>query len=63
MDEFLIQGEDQHEVNDKLFRVLAKSREIGLKVWEPQQEAFDNLKSVITSSPALAYFDKYSGYI
>ena len=27
-------------------------------VWEkPQQEAFDNLKSVITSAPALAYFD------
>ena len=27
-------------------------------VWEkPQQEAFDNLKSIITSAPALAYFD------
>ena len=27
-------------------------------MWEkPQQEAFDNLKAVITSAPALAYFD------
>lgn len=27
-------------------------------VWEkPQQDAFDNLKSIITSVPALAYFD------
>ena len=27
-------------------------------VWEkPQQEAFDTLKSVITSAPSLAYFD------
>ena len=27
-------------------------------VWEkPQQEAFDNLKSIITSAPALDYFD------
>ena len=139
VDDFLIHGKDQLEVDDKLRRVLGKSREVGLKfnpkkvklrvpevsyvghlfsseglkpdpekiraindmpppedkegvlrilgtvnyldkfiehkagiqepisqltqkdaafVWEkPQQEAFDNLKAVITSAPALAYFD------
>ena len=139
VDEFLIHGKDQLEVDDKLRRVLGKSREVGLKfnpkkvklrvpevssvghlfsseglkpdpekiraindmpppedkegvlrilgtvnyldkfiehkadiqepisqltqkdaafVWEkPQQEAFDNLKAVVTSAPALAYFN------
>ena len=139
VDDFLIHGKDQSELDENLRRVLDKSREVGLKfnpkkvklrvpevsyvghlftskglkpdpekirainemppptdkegvlrllgtvnyldkfiehkadlqepisqltqkdaafVWEkPQQEAFDNLKSIITSVPALAYFD------
>ena len=108
VDQFLIHGKDQLEVDDKLRRVLDKSREIGLEkirainempppedkegvlrilgtvnylnkfikhktdiqepisqltqkdaafVWEKaQQEGLDNLKSVITSASALAYF-------
>ncbi|PFX31924.1 Retrovirus-related Pol polyprotein [Stylophora pistillata] len=75
VDDFLIHGKDQIHTDQKLRRVLARSREVGLKfnpkkvklrvpekdmafVWEkPQQEAFDKLKSVITSSPVLAYFN------
>ena len=139
VDDFLVHGKDQSEVDEKMRRVLERSREVGLKfnpkkvklrvpevsyvghlfsaeglkpdpekiraindmpppvdkegvlrilgtvnyldkfiehkadiqepisqltqkdaafVWEqPQQEAFNHLKSVITSAPALAYFD------
>ena len=139
VDDFLVHGKDQSEVDEKMRRVLDRSREVGLKfnpkkvklrvpevsyvghlfsaeglkpdpekiraindmpppvdkegvlrilgtvnyldkfiehkadiqepisqltqkdaafVWEkPQQEAFNHLKSVITSAPALAYFD------
>ena len=139
LDDFLVHGKDQSEVDEKMKRVLDRSREVGLKfnlkkvklrvpevsyvghlfsaeglkpdpekiraindmpppvdkegvlrivgtvnyldkfielkadiqepisqltqkdaafVWEkPQQEAFSHLKSVITSAPALAYFD------